>query len=199
MEVLHNMNIANKLTVSRVIMIPIFLIFLLVPMNIGLFKAGMANVPVSHLIATIIFIIASITDWLDGYLARKLNLVSNFGKFLDPLADKLLVMAALVSLVELTVIPGWMVIVILARELAITGFRLVAVEGGLVIAASNIAKWKTASQMIAIILLLLNNIPFGFNGFPLAMIIMWLAVILTVFSGWDYLYKNRDVFTKSNF
>lgn len=191
------MNIANKLTVSRVIMIPVFLIFLLVPMHLGNdLIVGQTTLSVGQLIATLIFIIASITDWLDGYLARKLNLVSNFGKFLDPLADKLLVMAALVTLVQLGVIPGWMVVLILAREFAVTGLRLVAVEGGLVIAASKIAKWKTTFQMLAIILLLLNNMPFGINGFPFAMLFMWIAVILTVISGWDYFYKNRNIMSK---
>ncbi|GGE46021.1 CDP-diacylglycerol--glycerol-3-phosphate 3-phosphatidyltransferase [Pullulanibacillus camelliae] len=191
------MNIANKITVSRVILIPIFLIFFLVPWHFGTFTIGDAVIPVQDFIAAILFIVASCTDWLDGHYARKLNLVTNFGKFLDPLADKLLVMSAFVPLVGFGTIPSWMVIVILAREFAVTGLRLVAVESGEVIAASRIAKWKTAAQMVALILLLFHNIPFGENGFPLAMIILWIAVVLTVISGWDYFYKNREILLKS--
>lgn len=189
----NSMNIANQLTVLRMLLIPVFLIFLLVPMGHGDILVGGAHFTIARLIAALIFIIASFTDWLDGFLARKLHLVSNFGKFLDPLADKLLVMAAFVALVGLHEMASWMVIVILAREFAITGFRLVAVEQGLVIAASPIAKWKTTFQMLALILYLLNNIPFGNNGFPLDVICLWIAVILTVVSGWDYFTKNRHV------
>ncbi|GGH81985.1 CDP-diacylglycerol--glycerol-3-phosphate 3-phosphatidyltransferase [Pullulanibacillus pueri] len=191
------MNIANKITVSRVILIPIFLIFFLIPWSFGNITIWHAVIPVQDFIAAIIFIVASCTDWLDGYYARKLNLVTNFGKFLDPLADKLLVMSAFVPLVGFDVIPSWMVIVILAREFAVTGLRLVAVEGGEVIAASQMAKWKTATQMIALILLLFHNIPFGEEGFPLADIFLWIAVVLTILSGGEYFYKNRDILLKS--
>ncbi|TCP30264.1 CDP-diacylglycerol--glycerol-3-phosphate 3-phosphatidyltransferase [Scopulibacillus darangshiensis] len=191
------MNIANKITISRVILIPIFLIFLLVPMSLGTITIGGAEISVSQFIAGIIFIVASCTDWLDGYYARKLNLVTNFGKFLDPLADKLLVTSAFVSLVGLDLIPSWMVIIILAREFAVTGLRLVAAGEGDVIAASGVAKWKTLFQMVGIILYLFNNVPFGWGGFPLAQIIMWVAVIMTIISGWDYFYKNREVLLRS--
>lgn len=178
-------------------MIPIFLIFFLVPMPLGEIAIWHADISVPRLIAAIIFVIASITDKLDGYYARKYHLVTNFGKFLDPLADKLLVMSAFVGLVGLGDIPSWMVIIILAREFAVTGLRLIAVEEGEVIAASRIAQWKTAFQMIAVILLLFNNPPFGMNGFPLADICLWIAVALTVISGWDYFYKNRALILKS--
>ncbi|MTT32878.1 CDP-diacylglycerol--glycerol-3-phosphate 3-phosphatidyltransferase [Terrilactibacillus sp. BCM23-1] len=191
------MNIANKLTVSRIFLIPVFLIFLLVPMDLGHFTLGQANIPISQFISGIIFIIASFTDWLDGYYARKLHLVTNFGKFLDPLADKLLVMSAFVSFVGMNQMPAWMVIVILAREFAVTGLRLVAVEEGSVIAASKIAKWKTFSQMLAIILYLFSNVPFGLDHFPLHYIVLWIAVLMTVISGFDYFYKNRDIILKS--
>lgn len=191
------MNIANKITVSRVIMIPIFLIFFLVPMSLGKVTLGQSVVDVSRLIAAIVFIVASFTDFLDGYLARKYNLVTNFGKFFDPLADKLLVMSALVAFVGINVVPSWMVIVILAREFAVTGLRTIAADEGVVLAASRMAKWKTASQMIAIILFLFDNIPFGHDGFPLAMIFMWIAVIMTIVSGWEYFYKNRAIILKS--
>lgn len=191
------MNIANKLTVSRMIMIPVFLIFLLVPMNLGEIGLGNASIPVSQLIAGLIFIIASCTDWLDGYYARKLHLVTNFGKFLDPLADKLLVMSAFVSFVGMGRMASWMVIIILAREFAVTGLRLVAAGEGEVIAASKVAKWKTLFQMLAIIFYLFNNVPFGIGGFPLDLILLWIAVIMTIISGGDYFYKNRDILLKS--
>lgn len=191
------MNIANKLTVSRVVLIPIFLFFFLVPLPFGSFQIGNAHLTVSQSIAGIFFIIATITDWLDGFLARKLHLETNFGKFLDPLADKLLVMSAFVALVDINSIPGWMVIVILAREFAVTGLRLVAVGEGIVLAASKIAKWKTLFQMLACILYLFNNVPFGLNGFPFAYIVLWIAVLMTIISGWDYFYKNRAVIMSS--
>ena len=179
------------------IFIPIFLIFFLVPWHFGTLTIGRSVIPVQDFIAAILFIVASCTDWLDGYYARKLDLVTNFGKFLDPLADKLLVMSAFIPMVGFGTIPSWMVIVILAREFAVLGLRLVAVEYGEVIAASPIAKWKTAAQMVALILLLFYNVPFGKDGFPLAMIILWIAVILTIISGWDYFYKNRGILLKS--
>ncbi|WP_085523916.1 CDP-diacylglycerol--glycerol-3-phosphate 3-phosphatidyltransferase [Tuberibacillus sp. Marseille-P3662] len=191
------MNIANQITVARVILIPIFLIFLLVPFDFGTMDLGAADVAVSQFIAAIIFIVASCTDWLDGYYARKYNLVTNFGKFFDPLADKLLVMSAFVSLTALDVIPAWMVIVILGREFAITGFRVVAAGDGLVLAASGTAKWKTTFQMLALAFLLLNNFPFGDHAFPFADILLWIAVIMTIISGAEYFYKNRHVLSQS--
>lgn len=192
------MNIANQITIARIIMIPVFIIFLLVPMHLGTLSLGASALPVSVFISGLIFIIASCTDWLDGYYARKYNLVTTFGKFLDPLADKLLVMSALVSLVALELVPAWMVIVILAREFAVTGLRTIAASDGEVIAASGIAKWKTTTQMVAIILLLFYNVPFGLDGFPLALIFLWISVILTIISGWDYFYKNRRIILKSH-
>ncbi|TGB00340.1 CDP-diacylglycerol--glycerol-3-phosphate 3-phosphatidyltransferase [Sporolactobacillus shoreae] len=191
------MNIANKLTVARIIMIPVFLIFLLVPMNLGVLGSGPFFLPVSQLLAGFIFIIASITDWLDGQLARRKNLITNFGKFSDPLADKLLVMSAFVSFVGMGRMASWMVVIILAREFAVTGLRLVAAGEGDVIAASKVAKWKTFSQMLTIISFLFNNIPFGPGGFPLDQILLWIAVILTIISGADYFYQNRDVLLRS--
>ena len=178
-------------------MIPIFLIFFLISMPFGEVTIGQSAISMGRLIAAIIFIVASFTDFLDGHLARKYNLVTNFGKFFDPLADKLLVMSALVVFVGINVIPSWMVIVILAREFAVTGLRTIAAGEGVVLAASRMAKWKTASQMVAIILFLFDNIPFGVEGFPLAMIFMWIAVIMTVVSGWEYFYKNREIILKS--
>lgn len=190
------MNVPNKITISRVIMIPVFMIFLLVPMDLGRLHFAGAVLPMSHLIAGVLFIIASTTDWIDGYYARKYHLITNLGKFLDPLADKLLVTAALVSLVELGMAPAWMVIIILAREFAVTGLRLVAAAEGDVIAASQLAKWKTTTQIIAIAALLLHNIFFAFISFPFAYLCLWLAVIMTIISGWDYFAKNKPVLMK---
>lgn len=190
------MNVPNKITISRVILIPIFMVFLLVPMDLGSITFAGASLPISHLIAGILFIVASTTDWIDGYYARKYDLVTNLGKFLDPLADKLLVTAALVSLVELDLAPAWMVIVILAREFAVTGLRLVAAAEGDVIAASRVAKWKTTTQIVAIAALLLHNMFFEAVGLPFAYLCLWLAVIMTVISGWDYFAKNKQVMLK---
>jgi CDP-diacylglycerol--glycerol-3-phosphate 3-phosphatidyltransferase len=189
-------NLPNKITISRVILIPIFMIFLFVPMNMGNLAFGGVSIPVPHFIAAVIFIVASCTDWLDGYYARKLNLVTNFGKFVDPLADKLLVTAAFVGLVEMGFASAWMVIIILAREFAVSGLRQIAAADGEVIAASRIAKWKTTSQIVAIAALLLHNAFFTLIDFPFATLCLWLAVILTIISGWDYFVKNKHVVLK---
>jgi CDP-diacylglycerol--glycerol-3-phosphate 3-phosphatidyltransferase len=173
------MNLPNKLTIFRVIMIPFFVFFVLVPV------AGEA----SKWIALTIFIIASLTDWLDGYLARKNNLVTNFGKFMDPLADKLLVCSALICLVELKNIPSWIVIVIIAREFIISGFRLVASDNGVVIAASYWGKFKTTFQMIMICLMIADLEPLRL----LTAIVMWVALILTMVSLVDYIVKNKEI------
>ncbi len=174
------MNLPNKLTLLRVILIPVFLLVLfLVP------------APINRYIAVAIFIVASLTDFLDGYLARKWNLVSNFGKFMDPLADKLLVMAALVSMVQLGDLASWVVIIILAREFAITGFRTLAMEAKIVMAASWWGKVKTTVQMIMIIVVLLN-LPFpGIS--MIEMLLVGLAVFFTILSGVDYIVKNKQV------
>jgi len=172
------MNLPNKLTMLRVIMIPFFIVFLLVPIT-----------PYDKWIALAIFIIASLTDLLDGKIARKYNLVTNFGKFMDPLADKLLVCSALICLIELNKIPAWMVIIIIAREFIISGFRLVASDNGVVIAASYWGKFKTTFQMIAVCLLIADIEAINL----LTQVILWIAVILTVVSLIDYLVKNEDV------
>lgn len=172
------------------------MIFLLVPMDLGMLHIGGTVLPTAHLIAGIIFIIASTTDWIDGYYARKYQLVTNLGKFLDPLADKLMVTAALVSLVSLQLVPAWMVIIILAREFAVTGIRLVAAAEGEVIAASQIAKWKTATQIIATAVLLLHNVFFAWLHIPFGYLLLWAAVILTVISGYDYFMKNKNFLLK---
>ena len=174
------MNLANKLTLARVIMIPVFLVVLFC----------MAE-PMNRYLAVLIFIVASLTDFLDGYIARKYHMVSNFGKFMDPLADKILVMAAMVSMVALGDLASWVVIVILAREFAITGFRTLAVEANIVMAASWWGKVKTTVQMIMIPIVLLN-LPFAFMP-VVETALVYLSVFFTVFSGADYIIKNKQV------
>ncbi|MFG6118319.1 MULTISPECIES: CDP-diacylglycerol--glycerol-3-phosphate 3-phosphatidyltransferase [Thalassobacillus] len=191
------MNIPNRITISRILLIPIFIILMSVPFNWGEVTMGERELPWSHLAAAILFIIASTTDWVDGYYARKHNLVTNLGKFLDPLADKLLVSAALILLVEQGLAPAWIVIIIISREFAVTGLRLVAAGEGIVLAASNMGKWKTTLQIVAIAVLLLHNWPFAYAGFPFGTIILYAAMIITVISGYDYFAKNWHVMRDS--
>lgn len=177
------MNLPNKLTMFRVILIPFFVVFLLVEIT-----------AVDKWIALAIFIIASLTDFLDGQIARKYNLVTNFGKFMDPLADKLLVCSAMICLVELARIPAWVVIIIIAREFIISGFRLVASDNGVVIAASYWGKFKTVFQMI-MICLMIADLP---SLALVTQIVMWVALVLTVVSLVDYLIKNKGVMRENN-
>ncbi|MDR0615036.1 MAG: CDP-diacylglycerol--glycerol-3-phosphate 3-phosphatidyltransferase [Lactobacillales bacterium] len=188
------MNLPNKLTVLRILLIPLFLFVLSFPFNWG----SVATVPVAHIVAAIVFTLASITDWLDGYLARKWHLVTNFGKFADPLADKILVMAAFIVLVQLKQAPAWIVAVIVMRELAVTGLRLLLVEEGEVLGAAWPGKVKTATQMFAIIFLLLHNLPFALvTNFPVGELLLYSALIFTIYSGVDYFIKNKKVFKGS--
>jgi len=176
-----SMNLPNKLTILRVILVPFFVFFMLAP-----YFEGYGNY-----IAVAIFIIASFTDFLDGYLARKHNLVTNFGKFMDPLADKLLVCSALICLIQTGHLESWIVIIIIAREFIISGFRLVASDNGVVIAASYWGKFKTVSQMLMVIVLILD-IPFvAFD--IIGLVLKYLALALTVISLIDYVVKNKDV------
>ncbi|GEN54077.1 CDP-diacylglycerol--glycerol-3-phosphate 3-phosphatidyltransferase [Halobacillus faecis] len=191
------MNLPNKITLSRIFLIPIFIILMSVPFEWGAFQMEDRELPVAHLAGALLFILASTTDWIDGYIARKYNLVTNLGKFLDPLADKLLVSAALILLVEIGLAPAWIVILIISREFAVTGLRLVAAGEGSVLAASQMGKLKTWIQIIAISLLLLHNWPFAFIGFPLGMIALYLALLITVYSGYDYFKKNWHVMRDS--
>ncbi len=172
------MNLPNKLTIFRVILIPFFVVLLLFDLT-----------AYDKWIALAIFIVASLTDFLDGHIARKYNLVTNFGKFMDPLADKLLVCSAMICLVELSRIPAWVVIIIIAREFIISGFRLVASDNGVVIAASYWGKFKTVFQ-IGMICLMIADLP---SLALVTQIVMWVAVVLTVVSLVDYLLKNKDV------
>ncbi len=176
------MNLPNKLTVLRVIMVPFFVFFMLT--DVG----GAAN----KWIALVLFIVASLTDMLDGKIARKYNLVTNFGKFMDPLADKLLVCSAMICLIPSGKLPTAVVIVIIAREFIISGFRLVAAEQGIVIAASYWGKFKTTFQMIAVVLMILN-----FEALSaVTLICTWAALILTIISLVDYIAKNHKVLTE---
>ncbi len=174
------MNLPNKLTTLRVLLVPFFVWFALAEVVPGYDKY----------IAVAIFIVASLTDFLDGMIARKYNLVTNFGKFMDPLADKLLVCAALICLVSKELLPAWMVIIIISREFIISGFRLVASDNHVVIAASYWGKFKTTFQMLMIIVLLLD---FGGAFDLIGQVLAWIALILTVVSLIDYLVKNKHV------
>lgn len=174
------MNLPNKLTILRVLMIPFFVLFMLVDIT------GAAD----KWIAVALFVAASLTDFLDGYLARKYHLVTNFGKFMDPLADKLLVSAAMICLVEMGRLPAWIVIIIISREFIISGFRLIASDNGVVIAASYWGKFKTVFQM-AMIIVLICNLGGVFVYVETALI--WISLILTVVSLADYVMKNIDV------
>mgnify|MGYP005772154503 FL=1 len=176
------MNLANKLTTLRVVLIPVFLVILLSP-----FVAE----PLNRYVAVGIFIVASVTDFLDGYIARSRNMVTNFGKFMDPLADKLLVCSALVSMVELGDLPAWVVVIILSREFAITGFRTLAMEANIVMAASWWGKIKTTTQMLMIIVVLLQIQSGVMNS--IETILVLLAVFFTIVSGVDYIVKNKSV------
>ena len=180
------MNLPNKLTVVRVLMIPFFVWFMLPSLG--------GEMAASKWIALAIFCIASLTDLLDGKIARKYNLVTNFGKFMDPLADKLLVGAAMICLVEMGRLPAWIVIVIISREFIISGFRLIASDNGIVIAASYWGKFKTVFQMVMIIVLIA-----AFEGSVFAVveqILIWVSLILTIVSLVDYIRKNKEVLTQ---
>ena len=175
------MSLPNKLTILRIILVPVFII---------LYLTG------HYYIATVIFVVASLTDMFDGKIARARGLVTNFGKIMDPLADKILVYAAFVLLVEDGSIKGWMLIVILAREFLVAGLRTVAAADGIVIAADMSGKIKTVLQMIAVPLLMIRNWPFALIGIPMDQIMLWACLAMTVYSGCEYVIKNRQVISK---
>ncbi len=176
------MNLPNKLTLFRVILIPFFLFFLLTD-----YVGGMTG----KIIALVIFAVASLTDMLDGKIARKYNLVTNFGKFMDPIADKLLVDSALIAFVELGLLPAWIVIILIAREFIISGFRLVASDAGIVLAASWTAKFKTAFQMIMCLMLIIN---FNYTAVNvIEQVLIYVSLVLSIVSLIEYLIKNRKV------
>ena len=173
------MNLPNKLTVVRMVLVPFFVAALLLSKTNDSLKW----------VALALFVIASLTDFADGYIARKYNLITNFGKFMDPLADKILTISGMISLIELGRIPSWIVVIIVAREFIISGFRLVAAENGVVIAANYWGKFKTTFQMIMIILMIMN-IP---QLQILTDIVMWIALALTLISLWTYIMANKQV------
>ncbi len=177
------MNLPNRLTTIRMILVPVFVFFMLT--DVG----GAAN----KWIALVIFCAASITDTLDGYISRSRNLVTNYGKFMDPLADKLLVCSAMICLIPLGKLPVWFVIIVIAREFMISGFRLVASDNGIVIAASYWGKFKTTFQMIMIIVMIAD---LGGVFDVIEQILMWISLVLTLVSLVDYIWKNRQVLTQ---
>lgn len=194
------MNLPNKLTIFRIILVPIMVI---IPFfNI---QGDFLGIPITMWLVNLIFIVASITDKLDGTIARKRNLVTTFGKFLDPIADKILVIAAMTMLVEMAKLPAWIPIIVIAREFIVSGYRLIAVEkGGKVIAASIWGKLKTVTQMLAIILAFIDVNAYGafltteLTGISLilnisATVLMFISVIATIFSGWDYVKNGKDL------
>ena len=194
------MNLPNKLTIFRIILVPIMVI---IPFfNI---QGDFLGIPITMWLVNLIFIVASITDKLDGTIARKRNLVTTFGKFLDPIADKILVIAAMTMLVEMAKLPAWIPIIVIAREFIVSGYRLIAVEkGGKVIAASIWGKLKTVTQMLAIILAFIDVNAYGaflttgLTGISLilnisATVLMFISVIATIFSGWDYVKNGKEL------
>ncbi|KQL44461.1 CDP-diacylglycerol--glycerol-3-phosphate 3-phosphatidyltransferase [Brevibacillus choshinensis] len=187
------MNLANRITLARIFLVPVVMFFLLVRYNIGTFTIGSLTMTFNELIAALVFILAASTDGLDGYIARKRKIVTNFGKFLDPLADKLLISAALISLVEMQRLEAWIAIVIISREFAVTGLRSIAAAEGQVIAASALGKLKTWVQIVAITVVMIRNFPFEFLGIPFDEVATWAMVIITIYSGYDYFAKNRNV------
>jgi len=174
---------ANKITIIRILLIPVLIVFLTI------------DIPYHMEIALFVFVIASLTDKLDGYIARKYNLITDLGKFLDPLADKLLVSAALLMFIQLGKIDAWIVFIVLAREFAVTGLRAVAANKNIVIAASQLGKIKTTIQIITIIIILLNNFPFNLVGLHMDSVMVYLTLIITIVSGIDYFLKNLNIFT----
>lgn len=183
------MNLPNKLTIFRIILIPVFLLMLLPVYS----DITILPIPteVGRRIAALVFLVASLTDFLDGVIARKNNCVTTFGKFLDPIADKLLVTSALMALIQLGDISSWPAIIIIAREFIVTGIRIIASQDGVVIAASSLGKVKTFVQMFAIFFILTRNYPISlFTSLPVGKYLLWIAVIFTIYSGYDYLKSN---------
>ncbi|MBI5787783.1 MAG: CDP-diacylglycerol--glycerol-3-phosphate 3-phosphatidyltransferase [Candidatus Schekmanbacteria bacterium] len=171
------MNLPNKLTILRIFMVPLLVVVLLTRYSLNL--------------AALIFSLAALTDWLDGYIARSTDQITDLGKLLDPIADKLLLAAAFISLVDIGRAPAWMVVVIVGRELAITGLRSLIANKGIIIVSSNLGKYKTVSQIIAVLLLILNPVP------HLGHISLWIALLLTLVSGVDYFLKTKEVILSS--
>ena len=196
------MNLPNKLTIFRIILIPIMILVWLFPfaqfnIDLGALTFGFVTLPVKNIIILIIFAVASFTDFLDGYIARKNSLITTFGKFMDPIADKLLVNTTLLLLLSSGAIPFVPVFIMIARDTIVDGMRMVASSNGVVVAAGFLGKMKTVCQMIAIILLLLNNLPFELYNIPLSNIMLWFASFISAVSGISYYLKLKDYILES--
>lgn len=188
-------NLPNQLTVFRIILIPVFMLLCLGDWSWGQLIIWNHSLSIQLLLACLVFIIASLTDFLDGHIARKYNIVTNFGAFADPVADKMLTMTAFIILVSLDLAPAWVVSIIVMRELAVTGLRLIVVENdGQVVSAAFAGKLKTFFQMLAIIFLLIDDFPFGFLPFTLGQLLLYLALIFTLYSGIEYFWNARAIF-----
>ena len=198
------MNLANKLTILRILLVPLMVI---IPFfNI---QGSLWEIPITYIIIDIIFVIAALTDKLDGYIARSRNQITTFGKFLDPIADKIVVVTAMIMLVEFGHLPAWIPIIVILREFVVSGYRLIAVQKqGNVIAANMWGKLKTVTQMVAVALAFLDPNPFGtifegnLSGFPFVMnllvtLLMSISVVATIFSGWEYLKGGKELFKNS--
>lgn len=193
------MNLPNRLTVIRIFLIPLFMIIVLIPWNWGSVSVAGTAIPLTQLFGTIIFAAASITDLIDGKIARGRHLVTNFGKFADPLADKMLVMTAFIILVEMGKAPAWVIAIIVCRELAVTGLRLLLAESNehIVLAAQMPGKIKTTTQMLAIIFLFLNNVFFNNLHFPMGSTLLYICLFFTIYSGAQYFIESRHIFADS--
>jgi CDP-diacylglycerol---glycerol-3-phosphate 3-phosphatidyltransferase len=191
-------NLANRITLIRIFLVPVMTIFLLIRLDVEPLTIGNYTISYNQVFALLLFIIAASTDGLDGYIARKHKIVTNLGKLLDPLADKLLMAAVLIALVEMEKLGAWAAIIIISREWAVTGLRQVALLEGAVLAASKWGKWKTAVQITMIIVLLLNNFPFNFLDLRIDLFVVWAAVLITVYSGVDYFLKNKNLIPVSD-
>jgi CDP-diacylglycerol---glycerol-3-phosphate 3-phosphatidyltransferase len=185
------MNLPNRITLARISLVPIIMIFL--KLQFPAIEIEQFSITWNQIIATLVFIIAASTDSLDGYIARKRKLVTNMGKLLDPLADKLLISAVIIMLVEMGKIDSWIAVIIIGREWAVTGLRQIALLDRSVVAASKWGKWKTGVQITAIIALMINNFPFTFIGFRFDLVASWAAAIITIYSGVDYFVKNKHL------
>jgi CDP-diacylglycerol--glycerol-3-phosphate 3-phosphatidyltransferase len=185
------MNLPNRITLARISLVPIIMIFL--KLKFPAIEIEQFSITYNQIIATLVFIIAASTDSLDGYIARKRKLVTNMGKLLDPLADKLLISAVIIMLVEMGKIDSWIAVIIIGREWAVTGLRQIALLDHRVLAASMWGKWKTGVQITAIIALMINNFPFTFIGFRFDLVASWAAAIITIYSGVDYFVKNKHL------
>jgi CDP-diacylglycerol--glycerol-3-phosphate 3-phosphatidyltransferase len=198
------MNLANKLTILRILLVPLMVI---IPFfNI---QGNLWEIPITYIIIDIIFVIAALTDKLDGHIARSRNQITTFGKFLDPIADKIVVVTAMIMLVEFGHLPAWIPIIVILREFVVSGYRLIAVQKqGNVIAANMWGKLKTVTQMVAVALAFLDPNPFGtifegnLSGFPFVMnllvtLLMSISVVATIFSGWEYLKGGKELFKNS--